>query len=582
MFHHLLHPLKVLWNERIRLFLPIWALITAAGVIFTLRILGRRPHQSAVGVLRPIRRHWSQRSTAALLVLVLFLVFYSVGILFWEGFTYYDNSHFTNETLIGRNVPHQVSPDQGRFWPLGYQEFNLLRHVSHSIGGYHGLRIVELLLTCTVLLFLDEEIPVWVRIFLIFVLLITPSIAISFSGLIYAEANILLWLAILVWAVSRFERTRSIAWSVVAVISVQVLLYYKEMTFLFLLGFTIGRLLLRCVGKDGPSLNFKRLGDRESRLDICLGAMVIPYIIYYLAAMFPVFGTAYSKESALPFAQVLSDYLALDVLAWIFAAIVLARVSLILRRRVEPSEIWDGLALGGFCYFAGYISLHMVSSYYLAPVDLIAVLYLGRLAWFSVRSVSMTVRLCFALFVCLVLCQDVSLTAFRMYERKNVVHAKAEMAEVINARYQSDPGDVRRLFFPFATPFQILEFASYLSYIGVPVDEQTANGGDRGILLVGNEVETDGPCGYRVFVCRPGRHPQAGDLVIVFPDDVTTKSASAIYQQAGPSQLFFYASTPSIPNWVRPFVNRMHMESPIFRDLPLPDSWLRASIALWN
>ena len=404
------------------------------------------------------------------------------------------------------------------------------------------------------------------RVALIFLFLITPSIAISFSGLIYPEANILLWLAILAWAVSRFERTGSIVWPVVAVISVQVLLYYKETAILFLLGFTLGRLFLRCLNKNGPGLNFKRLGDRESRLDICLGAMGVLYIIYYLAAMYPIFGMGYSKESALPLAQVLSDYLALDVLAWILAAVVLARVFLILRRRVEPSEIWDGLALGGFCYFAGYIRLHMVSSYFLAPVDLIAVLYLGRLAWLSVGTASVAVRSCIFVLVCFVLCQDVSLSAFRMYERKNVVHAKSEMAKAISARYQSDPGEVRRLFFPFATPFEILEFASYLSYIGVPVDGQIANAGERGILLVGNEVKTDGPCGYRVFVCHPGRHPEAGDLVIVFPDDVTTLGASTPYRQPGPSLLFSYAPTPSIPNWVRPFVNRLHMESPIFRD----------------
>ena len=74
--------------------------------------------------------------------------------------------------------------------------------------------------------------------------------------------------------------------------------------------------------------------------------------------MYPMFGMGYSKESGLPLPQVISDYLALDVLVWIFAVVVLARVFLILRRRVEPSEIWDGLALGGFCYFC---RLHLLA-----------------------------------------------------------------------------------------------------------------------------------------------------------------------------------------------------------------------------
>ena len=67
----------------------------------------------------------------------------------------------------------------------------------------------------------------------------------------------------------------------------------------------------------------------------------------------------------------------------------------------------------------------------------------------------------------LVFVQDASLSAFRIYERKNVIHAKAELAEAITED-QSYPARCKRLFFPFAKPFDILEFASYLNYIGVP------------------------------------------------------------------------------------------------------------------
>ena len=51
-----------------------------------------------------------RRSVLALTLLGLFLACYVAGLLVWEDFTYYDNSHFTNETLIGRNVSLQISP----------------------------------------------------------------------------------------------------------------------------------------------------------------------------------------------------------------------------------------------------------------------------------------------------------------------------------------------------------------------------------------------------------------------------------------------------------------------------------------
>ncbi len=162
--------------------------------------------------------------------------------------------------------------------------------------------------------------------------------------------------------------------------------------------------------------------------------MAVVYLVYYLAAMYPVFGMGYSDESRLPLTQVLVTYIALDVLVWIFVAVAVTRAFLILRQRVAPSPFWDGLAVGGVCCFFSYIVLHMQSAYYLAPVDLIAVLYLGRLALLSIDKMHLTMRLGTLGVLSLVVLQDSSLSAFRMYERKNVIHAKAEIGRVIRER----------------------------------------------------------------------------------------------------------------------------------------------------
>lgn len=584
MFHHLLHPLRVIWHERIALFWPIWMTITALGIMMVLWVIPRRAKGQLDRIKSAPRKAWSRADILALGILFLFLGCYCGGILKWEDFTYYDNSHFTNGTLIGHNIPIQVSPEEGRFWPLGHQEFNLLRRTSSSITGYHALRIAQLLCVCTMLLFLEEESHLRTRIALILLLLITPSILISFSGLIYPEANLLFWLVLLAWSVKCFEQSQSVGWAVIAVISVQFLLFYKETAFLFLLGFALGRLFLRCWKMDVAGLDLKRLKEAESLLDICLAFMVVPFLLYYVAAMFPVFGMGYSNESKIPLAGVITTYLELDVLAWILVAVVLAKLFLILRRRATPSLLWDGLALGGVSYFSGYICLHMVSSYYLAPVDLIAVVYVGQIALLSLDKVSLKTRLCSLVVCCLVLLQDVSLSAFRMYERKNVIHAKAEMGQVIKQQYQNDPQSVKRLFFPFARPFYILEFASYLNYIGVPIEEKSLStaGTSGGVLLAGKTIQSEGPCGYRAFVCHPAKSPDRGDLVVVFPDDLTTVDESKMYREAGPSLLFFYSSFPPIPDWMRPIVSHLHVVSPIFSRSQLPDSWLDASISVWK
>jgi hypothetical protein len=577
--HHLLHPLKVLWTERIAWFWPIWGTITALGAMAVIWMV---PGKSVPRDSIPSRRQdWSRAALFAVIFLIVFLACYIAGSLVWEDFTYYDNSHFTNGTLIGQNVYVQILPWNGRFWPLGHQEFSLLRHFTSSVTGYHAFRIVQLVLLCGILLVFDEELSIQARVALITLVLVTPSIVTSFSGLIYGEANILFWFMCLVWFVKRFDKTRSIAWAVAAVISSQVMLYYKETGFLLLVGFAAGRLLLRCRKSDQAGWDFRRLQDPESRLDICLGLLVVIFWLYYLVAMFPNYSLGYADEFQLTLKQAIASYFKIDFLIWAFVAVVLARVFLILRRKASPSVMWDALALAGVAYFAGYLALRMQSAYFLAPADLIAVLYLGRLAILSIDNMSRLTRWCVLALLALVVLQDLSLSAFRMYERKNVIHAKAEMARAIKARYQNDPQSVKRLFFPFAIPFHMMEFASYLNYIGVPV-EGAGSSATSNVMMVGKNIHQDGPCSYRTFVCHPGNRPDPGDLVVVLPDDVTNTPELNSYRQEDTRPLLAFDPRPSIPHWLRPYVNPLHVVSPIFAHSQLPDFWLHASVSLWK
>jgi hypothetical protein len=581
---HLLHPLRVLWRERIDLFWPIWFATTASGVLLVIWLFP--PQREEVpgdsNLSRPPQ--WSPATILAVVFLSLFLACYIKGMLFWEDFTYYDNSHFTNGTLAGHNIPRQILPEAGRFWPLGHQEFNVLRHFTSSVAGYHAFRIFQLVLLCGILLVFDEKLSFTVRVLLICLALITPGILISFTGLIYPEANVIFFFVCLAWFVKRFEETHSVVWAVAAIVSSQFLLYYKELAFLLLSGFAAGRLLARCWQADRRGWDFKRLRDPESRLDICLGVLAAAFLVFYLAAMFPNYHTRYAEEFRLPLERVLASYMQLDLLVWVFVAVVLGRIYLIARHELAPSPLWEGLALAGIAYFVGYVVLRMSSAYYLAPVDLIAILYLGRLLFLGIQNMSFAVRAIAFAILLLVCVQNLSLSAFRVYERKNVVHAKAELGQAIKARYESDPASAKRLYFPFAEPFHILEFASYLSYIGVPVEQVRGDGSDpaSGVLLVGQTIEKNGPCGYRAFLCHPGGTPDRGDLVVILPDDFARSDELRSFRQEGVQPIFSYDPRPSILPWLRPYVSCLHVVSPVLSGRHLPDSWLNASVTAWK
>ena len=94
-----------------------------------------------------------------------------------------------------------------------------------------------------------------------------------------------------------------------------------------------------------------------------------------------------------------------------------------------------------------------------------------------------------------VLVQNVSLSALYIFERKNIIQAKVEIAQVIQTRYRNDGGNALRLFFPFATPYVIMEFASYLSYRGVPAEGAEAELNElNNLALATSGVAEDGPC----------------------------------------------------------------------------------------
>ncbi len=185
--------------------------------------------------------------------------------------------------------------------------------------------------------------------------------------------------------------------------------------------------------------------------------------------------------------------------------------------------------------------------------------------------------------VCAVLFQDVSLSAFRMFERKNTGHGKAEIARVIKAQQQSGAGNAQRVFFPFASPYRVMEFASYLNYRGVPVEGVPfESAGLNGVVLVSKAVAKDGRCiDYESPVCHAGSSPEPGDLVIVLPDDDASLAEITPYREGG-ELLFSYEPRPSIPQWLYPLVSRLHVASYAFMQKQLPDRWLNASVTVWK
>jgi hypothetical protein len=584
---HVLHELVKVILKR-RLFWPYWVTLTTVAAIRVAKSVrsspaSATPQAGAASVRRsPLTARTPSAFAATSLVAILFAAYAALS-LKWQDFVLPDDSIFTLGFLKGHDLGPQIWPLQGRYFPLGYQEYNLIHHLASSFAGYQMLDILQLLVVCGLILFLDEDLSLATRACIAGFALVMPSVICAFTGPVYPDRNVAFWLVGLLYCVKKFERTEAPRWAVLAVICAQFMIYYKETAFLILLGFSVGRMLVRSITSGSGSWKFWRLRDKQSRLDAWLALLAGWFVVSYFGFTFPHAGAGgWSNAYGFSAGDVVLNYLRLDLLAWILVAVVLIRAFLIFKKKIAPSPFWEALAAGGALCFAGYFKLGLVNAYYLAAVDLIAAMYLGRLAILSWQRRSWAARVGTASLLVVVLAQNVSLSAFRIYDRKNLTQGKSAIASLIKARYE-DAGKENppRLFFPFASPYSIMEFGAYLSYRGLPVRGVPGTEHKKGLVLAGRAIPKNGPCvDYRTVLCNLATRPEAGDLVVILPDDEASSSQAAAYAGHGTSLLSF-EPRPSLPQWLSPLLKQARPVSYAFERKKLPDRWLDASVTAW-
>jgi hypothetical protein len=560
----------------------IWAILTVAASIGVARAVGRAPvpadsSQRQKHPFFPWQQFGRPSEIVAIVLLAVFLASYIVMSLVWDDFVGHDGAIFT-VFLRGRNAGMPIVLSQGRFWPLGLQEFDVIRHFTDTMLGYQVVPMIQLLVFVCLLMVVLDDLGIPAGAALVIFALLTPSVLVSLTGLIFPERNVLFFLVCLVLCVMRFEQTQSVAWAVAAVVCAQFMLYYKETAFLLLLGFASGRLILRCRGARNAGWDYSRLLDRYGRLDLGLGILALLFVAYYFAIMGLHPSTRYGSSWSTPLGVNMLNFIRVDLLTWLLTAVVLCRSYLILRRRTTALPLWDGLALGGVACFVAYIVLRLFALWYMAPVDLIAVLYLGRFVILSFRKISFWRASVVATLVGLILVQNVFCSALYIFEWKNGMHANVAIARLIEAKYRNGGKNSLTLFFPFGDPYWIMILASYQSYHGVPVEG--ADVGSGKVVLATPAMAKSGPCfpGEAPCWCRAVSRPRSGDLVVLLPNETVPPRGASVYRAGG--QLLL--SYEPWPRWFHSLVGSLHIISPLEPPMKLTDRWLNAWVVLWR
>jgi hypothetical protein len=499
--------------------------------------------------------------------------------LIWHEFTFIDSSAFTQYTLTGENFPLAIWPNVGRFFPLVLQEFNIVRHFTHTAAGYAVVPIVELIVLAYVLVLLNSELGIAVSVSIAAVTLLSPGIALTLTMLHFSERHLLLTVAGLALSVQRFEWSHSRSYAVTAVVCAQIMLYHKEIAFLLLFAFAAVRLALRSRNGGCPWGGVSRwLRDKDTLLDVVLAVLSVLFALYYTKVVVISGGSlTYGESRRLPPLKVALLYGQYDVLAVLFIVVLLCRGYQLWQRRVVVSLLWDGLACGGLLYLVSLIVLGRYRAYYSAPVDLMAGLYVGRSAVLAWRQLGVSYKIGAAMLLVLILLQNTVFVLFDLYERKNIVHAKAEIAALIDARSQSMGRTPERLFFPFSYTLYIAELAGYLDYKGLGVEGAShGSAGRNKVLLISKRIDRDGICGvWRDLLCHVGKKPESGDLIVTLPDDNVSRADALEYTKRG-QVLLSYEPFPALPGWLYSSIERLR------RKERFPDGYLHAWVAVWR
>jgi hypothetical protein len=146
---------------------------------------------------------------------------------------------------------------------------------------------------------------------------------------------------------------------------------------------------------------------------------------------------------------------------------------------------------------------------------------------------------------------------------------------------------VFRLFFPFASPYVIMEFAYDLNYRGVPVEGAAAAAGRRNsVVLATRALAKDGALlGLGGRSVSGGSRSRPGDLVIVLPDDEASLAEASRYRERG-ALCFPMKPRPPMPHWLQSPATDLigHRTIAAFRytHKTLSDRWMDASATVWK
>lgn len=487
----------------------------------------------------------------SIILVIAFGIFYIYLILYDVDFVGGDYSHFTYFSVRDKVYPMPIWSGQGRFFPFGHQEFNLISIFSKSPTTYSVFVVIQYLAILALSLVALQELTLIHKVLTILVLMIDPSFTISFLNIIFPERNVIFWLGIFVVAMKFFDRNRSRSSFCVALVATQFALYYKEPVFALIAIFAFTRLLTKFIFQKN-SWNNTQINKfiKEQWIEFSLLFLCSVFLLLYGIIIASKVKNSYAEARALNNTQfdVFIQYIQSDPFLTIFLVIFSLRIVWLFINKKTIDLLWDALAIGAIFYFLVYVWLKIASPYYLAPVNFIGILYTSWVGYkitcrgFRKFQLAIILTLVAILFI-----HGVSLSSNIVLQRKKFIDSHVQLAQFLRDYELRKKGGIIDVFLPVSSSYWSMELSSFLDYKGIklypknyhfitPLEKSKAS-----LRMNLPEKFQNNTCtSWMPYRCYELNHPNPDNLVIILPTQKGDIPRTELAKYQANSELIFH------------------------------------------
>jgi hypothetical protein len=549
-------------------FWPLWfaSLAGILAVAIGMYQKGWRP----VAVESQVEERATKPGTIPVICFFVFLILYVVFMLWKEDFTYEDQHHWTDFSAIGVMRPTSIWLNVGRFWPIGYTEYNIISHLSRTATAYAAYSALQLLAGLWLLYKAMADVKPVIRLCMFAFLLLAPAFGADFCEITYADRNVVFALCVLIYCVTRYDRRPSLTLTIISLIAVSYALYCKEMSAALFGTFAASRILLKASREGWKSALRSPL---EIGIVLAVACFAVQLAIVLLNGV-----TKYISDNFVGRGTAAFRYLTADPLLTVFLIVFAIHVVRTLRQGKKLDLLWDTLAAGAVLHFCAVSVTGVEEDYLMGPTELVGALTLVRVvpAWWSEQP---RLRPIFGVIAAVLAFISICNGSYRLIERKNIVIQTTLLGDFLVDYYRT-PGRQSRMYMQADLTEMGLDmnFASYLWFRGIRMDRADRKRESNTVEIAGPPPYPDDLCvDYEPFKCRHSEL-RKGDLLVHLPEELAPLPELPGGTRMQP--LFESLPANTFPA-LRPLLAALYRVTPNLRGVyhgePLPDDWLRVA-----